>query len=277
MAALFTRKSMPPNSSTAACATSGGLRSSPMSSATAMARPCCSAISLATLSAPARLMSATTTAAPSAARRLAYPSPMPPPEPVTTATLSSNRPIDTPGARPTPVWITYTRASVLATASARSAGGALADHLALTQRGPVVVVDSELGEDLVVVLAHEGRGPVVPGLLALVPAGREPGDPHLARYGVPHRGEEAARPVLGVVDDHTGVDHRRDRDPRPPQPLHELVARFAGERRPEVPVDVVVAGASPGGVGVDGVACPCRVAERGAQRAPLDVVMHCER
>src|SRR5215207_6377603 len=253
MAALFTRKSMPPNSSTAARATSGGLASSPMSSATAMARPCCSPISLATRSAPPRLMSATTTAAPSAARRLAYPSPMPPPEPVTTATLSSNRPIDTPGARPAPVWLTYTCAAVLATGSP---GGTLADHLALPQRGPALVVDAELGEDLVVVLAHQGRRPVVPRLLALVPAGREPGDPHLPRHWVPHGREEAARPVLGVVDDHPRVDHRRDRDPRPPQPLDELVARFAGEGRREVPVDVVVAGASPGGVGVGVVACP---------------------
>src|SRR4051794_35003900 len=118
---------------------------------------------------------------------------MPPPEPVTTATLSSNRPIDTPElGRSEPVWITYTRRRVLATASG---GRTLADHVPGAERCPALVVDAERREHLVVVLAHERGGAVVPRLLALVPAGGEAGDPHLPRHRVPHRGEEAARPV----------------------------------------------------------------------------------
>src|SRR5688572_28471317 len=88
MAALLTRRSMPPNASTAAaaiaCVDSGDATSTrtkraffPISSATR--RPCAS------------FSSATTTRAPSAARALAYVSPMPCPAPVTIATLSWNR------------------------------------------------------------------------------------------------------------------------------------------------------------------------------------------
>ena len=62
---------MPPNASAAACAITVGLSSSPMSSAVASAVPPSSLISFATRSAPAWLRSATTTRAPSAARRLA--------------------------------------------------------------------------------------------------------------------------------------------------------------------------------------------------------------
>ena len=62
---------MPPNSPIAALAIAAGLASSPMSSVTARARPPPAAISPATRSAPSDLMSATTTLAPSLARRFA--------------------------------------------------------------------------------------------------------------------------------------------------------------------------------------------------------------
>ena len=65
------------------------------------ARPPDATMSLATRSAPARSMSATTTAAPSAASAGAYPSPMPPPDPVTMLTFSSNLLISVPLSFPT--------------------------------------------------------------------------------------------------------------------------------------------------------------------------------
>src|SRR5262245_35478394 len=87
MAALLTSRSMPPNDSTARAA-SAAVDAGDDTSTSAKTASCPAArISDATRSPFCFSISATTTFAPFAASAFAYASPMPPPEPVTTATL----------------------------------------------------------------------------------------------------------------------------------------------------------------------------------------------
>src|ERR1035441_2628421 len=81
---------MTPNSDSVRSAIALAEAGSDTSTGMLMAVPPSAAICLATPSAASALMSATTTAAPSRANASAYAWPMPPPEPVTMATLFSN-------------------------------------------------------------------------------------------------------------------------------------------------------------------------------------------
>ena len=92
IAALFTRWSMRPNSAIVAAAISAVDAGSEMSTRSPSARPPPATMSSATFVARSTSMSATTTAAPSAANDRAYSSPIPPADPVTMLTAPSNRP-----------------------------------------------------------------------------------------------------------------------------------------------------------------------------------------
>src|SRR3954452_371281 len=208
---------------------------------------------------------------------------MPPPDPVTTATLPSNRPITPPsrvGETPAePLWITYTDGGGPATAGRPrlSTGRRGADHLVRREAGEPLVVDADLAEHLGVVLAEQRRGPLVPRRVAHVPHRGEARDAHLACDRVDDRLVEAAGHVLLVVDDDARVHHRRDGYPGIPEACHQFVPFGAGEGGRQLAIDGVVRRPPARNRLERRVARPFRIVEPVAQGLPVRVALHRER